>query len=190
MKKLLVTIFLSAIVVLFSACTGTDNTAVQTQDHSEHMHEAVQSAPAQASAELMPTEGNVVQGNVTFRQEADGGVRVIAEVSGLTPGSHGFHVHENGDCSAPDASSAGGHFNPHQTEHGKVGEGAFHAGDLPSLEADENGYAKVDVVLNTLEITGDLGIVGRGLIVHADPDDYVSQPTGNAGARVACAVIQ
>ena len=189
MKKLLVTIFLSALIGLFSACAGTDNVAVQTHDHSEHMHDADQSASAHASAALMPTQGNNVQGNVTFRQEADG-VRVIAEIRGLTPGSHGFHVHENGDCSAPDASSAGGHFNPHQTEHGKVGEGAYHAGDLPSLEADADGNAKLDVLLNSLEITGDHGIAGRGLIVHADPDDYVSQPTGNAGARVACAVIQ
>ena len=190
MKKSFVTIIVSALVGLFSACSGSDNAVVQTEDHAGHMHAAGQSTPAQASAALAPTQGNNVQGNVTFRQEEDGGVRIIAEISGLTPGSHGFHVHEKGDCSAPDASSAGGHFNPHQTEHGKAGEGAHHAGDLPSLEADAAGNATIDVVLYGLEITGDNGIVGRGLIVHADPDDYISQPTGNSGVRVACAVIQ
>ena len=179
MKKL----FASAtvLVALLSACTSGSNAPIQN---------AGEPAPPQASALLAPTRGNTVQGNVLFRQEANGSVRVIAEVSGLAPGPHGFHVHEKGDCSAPDASSAGGHFNPHQTAHGKAGEGVFHAGDLPSLEADANGNAKLNVVLNSLMLTGDHGIVGRGLIVHADPDDYVSQPTGNAGARIACAVIQ
>jgi Cu-Zn family superoxide dismutase len=144
----------------------------------------------QASAVLAPTQGNVVVGTVLFVQEMDGGVRLVAEVSGLTPGPHGFHVHEVGDCSAPDATSAGGHFNPHQTAHGKAGEGTHHAGDLPSLEADSAGNAKLNVVLDGITLSGDHSIIGRSLIVHADPDDYTSQPTGNAGARVACAVIQ
>ena len=190
MKKLLVTIIAIALVGLFSACSGTDNVAEDTHDHSGHTHDVEYSESVQASAALAPTQGNNVQGNVTFQQEADGRVRIIAEVSGLTPGFHGFHVHENGDCSAPDASSAGGHFNPHHTEHGKAGEGVYHAGDLPSLNADADGNAKLDVLLDGIDITGDHGIVGRSLIVHADPDDYISQPTGNSGARVACAVIQ
>jgi Cu-Zn family superoxide dismutase len=138
---------------------------------------------------LAPTQGNTVQGNVLFRQEADG-IRVIAEVSGLTPGQHGFHIHEKGDCSAPDATSAGGHFNPHQAAHGKAGEGAHHAGDLPSLEADAAGKARLNVVLGSIALTGENSIIGRGMIVHAAPDDFTTQPTGNAGARLACAVIQ
>jgi Cu-Zn family superoxide dismutase len=181
-KKILVPV--TVLVGLLSACAGTDSAPVKN---------AGEPAPPQASALLAPTQGNAVQGNVIFRQEPNGSIRVIAEVSGLKPGSpstHGFHVHEKGDCSAPDASSAGGHFNPHGTEHGKIGEGAHHAGDLPSLEADDSGNAKLNAVLDSIVLTGDHGIVGRGLIVHADPDDYVSQPTGNAGARVACAVIQ
>ncbi|MCL2021444.1 MAG: superoxide dismutase family protein [Betaproteobacteria bacterium] len=145
---------------------------------------------ASASASLLPTAGNAVQGNVLFEPLPNSRVRVIAKVDGLTPGSHGFHIHDKGDCSAPDASSAGGHFNPHQTAHGKVGAAAYHAGDLPSLEADANGKATLNVELDSITLTGEHSIVGRGLIVHADPDDYVSQPTGNAGARVACAVIQ
>ena len=183
MKKTLSFIIVLVLAVLFSACSSGGNAPVQT---------AVEPPPAllQASASLAPTQGNTAQGNVTFRQEAAGGIRVIAEVSGLTPGSHGFHVHETGDCSAPDATSAGGHFNPHQTSHGKVGEGEYHSGDLPSLEAGADGNARVDVVLESIVLDGDHSIIGRGLIVHADPDDYTTQPTGNAGARVACAVIQ
>ena len=187
MKKRFVTIIAAALVGLFSACSGTtDNATVDTHDHSGHDH----SEHMQASAALEPTQGNTVRGNVAFRQEADGRVRIIAEVSGLTPGEHGFHVHENGDCSAPDASSAGGHFNPHNTEHGKAGEGVHHAGDLPSLHADADGNAKLDVLLDGIELSGEHTIVGRSLIVHADPDDFISQPTGNSGARVACAVIR
>ncbi|MCL1860631.1 MAG: superoxide dismutase family protein [Proteobacteria bacterium] len=179
MKKLLAPVTLSVLAALLSACAGGGSAPVRT---------AGEPAPPQASALLAPTQGNTVQGNVIFRQEGNGGIQVIAEVSGLTPGSHGFHIHEKGDCSAPDATSAGGHFNPHQTAHGKAGEG--HAGDLPSLEADADGNAKLNVVLNSITLTGDHTIVGRGLIVHAAPDDYTTQPTGNAGARVACAVIQ
>jgi Cu-Zn family superoxide dismutase len=176
MKKILAPITISVITGLLSACAGADTAPVKT-------------ASLQASALLAPTQGNAVQGTVLFKQEADG-IRVIAEVSGLTPGSHGFHVHEKGDCSAPDASSAGGHFNPHGTAHGKAGEGAHHAGDLPSLEADAQGNAKLNAVLTGITLTGDHTIVGRGMIVHASPDDYTTQPTGNAGARIACAVIQ
>ena len=181
MRKLIIPITIALLAGLLSACSGGARSPEQV---------AGEPAPPQASALLAPTQGNAVQGNVVFRQEADGSIRVIAEVSGLAPGSHGFHVHEKGDCSAPDGSSAGGHFNPHNAAHGKVGEGTHHAGDLPSLEAGDDGNAKLNVVLSGITLTGDDGIVGRGLIVHADPDDYVSQPTGNAGARIACAVIQ
>jgi len=177
MKKSLAPFALLVVVGLFVAC-AKKNPAQEIP------------MPAQASAVLNPTAGNAVQGTVHFKQEANG-VRVIAEVSGFVrPGFHGFHVHEIGDCSAPDASSAGGHFNPHGTEHGKAGEGVHHAGDLPSLNADEEGNAKLNALLDGIELAGEHSIIGRSLIVHADPDDYISQPTGNAGPRVACAVIQ
>ncbi|MCL2178949.1 MAG: superoxide dismutase family protein [Proteobacteria bacterium] len=178
MKKLFVPFAVFIFVGLLAAC-ATQGASVKAGKAS--------AAAMQASAILMPVGDSVVQGSALFSQEADG-IRLIADVSGLSPGSHGFHIHENGECSPPDAKSAGGHFNPHQKEHGRMGEG--HAGDLPSLEADADGNAKLDVVLTSIELTGENGIVGRSLIVHADADDYVSQPTGNAGARVACAVIQ
>jgi Cu-Zn family superoxide dismutase len=142
-----------------------------------------------AFAKLAPTQGNTAEGSVSFTQEAKG-VRITGEFSGLTPGVHGFHIHEKGDCSAPDATSAGGHFNPSKQPHGKPGSGPHHVGDLPSLEANANGKAKLDVVVEGVSLTGEHSIVGRALIVHAAPDDFTTQPTGNAGARVACAVIK
>lgn len=145
-----------------------------------------------ATATLTATAGNAVVGRIDFTL-VDGVLRASGEVSGLAPGSeHGFHIHEKGDCSAPDGSSAGGHFNPTTSEHGNVSAAVHHGGDMPNLIADAQGVAKVDgpVSSNVNAGSGDgADIIGRGLIVHADPDDYATQPTGNAGARLACAVI-
>lgn len=147
---------------------------------------------AAAMATLAATEGNTAGGELRF--EADnGGVRISGQVSGLTAGrEHGFHVHETGDCSAPDATSAGGHFNPADTAHGRVGAGEHHAGDTNNLTADGQGMATVDARLEgaTLGDGSATDVIGRGVIVHADPDDYATQPTGNAGGRLACGVIE
>ena len=155
---------------------------------ADMMREAVS---ARASATLQATEGNSVAGTLEFTA-VDGGVRVTGEVTGLGgPGEHGFHVHEKGDCSAPDGSSAGGHFNPASTAHGRVGQGEHHAGDSDNISASEQGVATVDTLLQGASL-GDgatTDIVGKGVIVHADPDDYTTQPTGNAGGRLACGVI-
>ena len=143
-----------------------------------------------ASAQLQPTTGNSTSGNATFTQVGDK-VHLVASVSGLTPGQeHGFHVHEAGDCSSGDGMSAKGHFNPYGKPHGSPASAERHAGDMPSLKADASGNAKVDTTLDVMTVKpGPASIVGRGLIVHASPDDYKTQPTGNAGARHACAVI-
>jgi superoxide dismutase, Cu-Zn family len=144
-----------------------------------------------ASAQLQPTRGNNVAGSVTFTQKGDK-VAVVANVSGLKPNQeHGFHVHEKGDCSSGDGMSAGGHFNPKGSPHGHHSTQARHAGDMPNLKADANGNASLRVELDLITVSdGPTSVVGRGLIVHANPDDYKSQPVGNAGARLACAVIQ
>jgi superoxide dismutase, Cu-Zn family len=144
-----------------------------------------------ATANLEPTKGNKAAGTADFYQVGDK-VRVVANVSGLTPGrEHGFHVHEAGDCSSGDGMSAKGHFNPQGKPHGQPASPERHAGDMPALTADANGNAKLDTELDIMTVApGPASIVGRGLIVHADPDDYKTQPTGNAGARVACGVIQ
>ena len=143
-----------------------------------------------AKATLEPTRGNTASGSATFT-ERGGRVYVEADVTGLAPNrEHGFHVHEKGDCSSGDGMSAGGHFNPDGKPHGPQ-DAPHHAGDMPSLKADANGRAKASFVLEGVTVTaGPASVVGRGLIVHKDPDDYRTQPTGNAGARVACAVIQ
>ena len=144
-----------------------------------------------ATAQLQATEGNATTGTLTF-VPVDGGIRVTGEVTGLAGGSqHGFHVHENGDCSAPDGSSAGGHFNPASTAHGRVGQGEHHGGDSDNISANDQGVATVDTLLRGVTLGDATGtdILGKGVIVHADPDDYTTQPTGNAGARLACGVI-
>jgi Cu-Zn family superoxide dismutase len=143
-----------------------------------------------ATAQLQSTTGNTTSGTVSFVQ-AGSKVQVSGEVRGLKPGAeHGFHVHEKGDCSSGDGMSAGGHFNPTGSPHGSHGMGAHHTGDLPSLKADAGGVAKFSFDSSTITVgSGNTDIVGKGLIVHRDPDDYKTQPTGNAGPRLACAVI-
>jgi len=145
--------------------------------------------PLRATAQLQPTKGHKFFGEVTFEQAGDK-VHVLANVRGLKPGQeHGFHIHEAGDCSSGDGMSAKGHFNPFGKAHGHPGGG--HAGDLPALKGDKSGRGKLDVMLEGISVgSGPGNIVGRGLIVHADPDDYRTQPTGNAGARIACGVIK
>lgn len=146
---------------------------------------------AQTMAILSATEGNSVTGELTFAA-VDGGVAITGQVNGLAPNSeHGFHVHENGDCSAPDATSAGGHFNPAGASHGQVGSGEHHVGDTNNIVADDTGVAMVDTRLEgaTLADGAPSDILDLAVIVHADPDDYATQPTGNAGARLACGVI-
>ncbi|MDR0770728.1 MAG: superoxide dismutase family protein [Burkholderiales bacterium] len=139
---------------------------------------------------LAPTQGNQVKGTVWFEQRG-ARVMVMADLQGLQPNSeHGFHVHELGDCSAPDASSAGGHFNPDGEPHGHYSASPHHAGDLPNLKADSRGVAKVSFEVDGISVwPGFRSIIGRSLIVHRHPDDYRSQPDGNSGPRVACGVI-
>jgi Cu-Zn family superoxide dismutase len=143
-----------------------------------------------AVADLEPTKGNEARGKVTFTQDGDI-VRVNANVSGLAPGTaHGFHVHEKGDCSSGDGMSTGGHFNPDGAPHGPQ-DAAHHSGDMPALVADSYGNASVSFILKGVSLgTGSHDLVGKGLIVHRDADDYKTQPTGNAGPRIACAVIK
>ena len=141
-----------------------------------------------AVAVLHPTQGNQAHGVVEFIQTPKG-VRVIADVEGLTPGKHGFHIHQFGDCSAADGTSAGGHFNPFNKPHGGPDSPEHHMGDLGNLTADENGKAHLDKVFPFLRLAGPGGIIGRGVIIHSGEDDLKSQPTGNAGKRVACGVI-
>jgi Cu-Zn family superoxide dismutase len=148
---------------------------------------------AVAVADLQPTQGNGASGTVSFVQKGDR-LLVDARVKGLKPGPHGFHVHEKGDCGAPDAMSAGGHFNPTGSAHGSPAGDRRHGGDLGNLEADAGGNAALNATIPlhgvSVAAPGADSIVGRALIVHADPDDFTTQPTGNSGKRVACGVIR
>jgi Cu-Zn family superoxide dismutase len=147
--------------------------------------------PLQATAGLKPTKGNKTFGEADFEQVGDK-VRVVIFVQGLKPGQeHGLHIHEVGDCSSGDGLSTKGHFNPFGKPHAHYGSAERHAGDLPALKANKEGRANVQIDLDIITLTpGPASIISRGLIVHADPDDYKTQPTGNAGARIACGVIQ
>jgi Cu-Zn family superoxide dismutase len=144
-----------------------------------------------AQAMLMPTQGRSAGGELSLTPES-GGLRLSGRLTGLTAGAaHGFHIHEKGDCSAPDASSAGPHFNPAGNTHGNVESGPHHAGDMPNVTADAQGQVEVSMLLPELELgsNGPRDVLGRAIVVHEQPDDYTSQPAGNSGARIACGVI-
>lgn len=144
-----------------------------------------------AQANIGPASASLVSGRLAITA-IDGGVRIEGDLGGLAPnGTHAIHVHERGDCSAADASSAGGHFNPGGMPHGRAGEGPHHLGDMDNLHANNDGVAHVDIRLMgvTLGSGAANDVLGRAIVVHAMPDDYRSQPSGNAGARVGCGVI-
>lgn len=167
------------------ACSGNTNQTARQNGARQNGEDT----GITAQAELEPTEGNEAQGVVTFTETPEG-VRVVANLRGLPPGRHGFHVHEFGDCSAPDAESAGGHFNPTNQPHGAPSDVQRHAGDLGNIDAGSDGTAHFEWVDPVMELTGENSIVGRSVIVHAAPDDLTSQPSGDAGARLACGTIR
>jgi len=151
----------------------------------------IAAAPApltKAVALVHPLASSGVSGTVTFTR-VDGGVKIAAQLSGLTPGAHGFHVHEFGDCSVPDGSSAGGHFNPVGEPHAGPPDAHRHAGDMGNVIAGKDGTATIEYVDAHVSLDGPTSVLGRGVIVHANPDDLKTQPTGNAGGRVACGVV-
>lgn len=157
--------------------------------YSQMDHTAMKgAATTRAIAVLHPTKGNSVSGVVKF-EAVEGGVRVVADISGLAPGKHGFHIHEYGDCSADDGTSAGGHFNPSGMPHSMPASEQRHVGDLGNVEADKDGKARLDYVDAMIALTGTNSIIGRSVVVHEKEDDLKTQPTGAAGARVACGVI-
>lgn len=142
-----------------------------------------------AMATLSPTQGNTARGMVVFH-DMHGHMIVHAHITGVAPNSeHGFHLHEIGNCASTDGTSAGGHFNPGKTAHGPQ-DGEHHAGDMPSLKADADGVIDQKFMLHGVTIKGDANSIdGHSVILHANADDYKTQPTGNSGPRIACGVI-
>lgn len=188
------TVLLATTTLIIAACSrdGTPPAANSGTDTAASASSAASTAPLVHRVNLLPTQGNKATGTLELAVDT-GGIRVTGSVTGLQPNNeHGFHIHEIGDCSAPDASSAGEHFNPTGQPHGDPGSGPHHAGDVPNLRADEQGTARVEVQIPAVTL-GDGGmndVVGKAFVVHANPDDYTTQPSGGSGARIACGVIE
>ena len=167
MKKFMITIVILSAISLLSCTPGSVVTG--------------------AAARIIPTSGNDASGIVTFQQEGNM-VTITGEITGLAPGNHGFHIHEKGDMTEMDGTSAGGHYNPLEVDHGRPSDRIRHIGDLGNITADNNGRAVIDKTDTVIRLNGIYSIIGRAVVVHADPDDF-SQPTGNAGPRVGFGVI-
>jgi len=171
MKKIIFTIAVVIIAIIGCKSTATDSKTLNLTFESK--------------------SNSNVTGTATFTQK-NGKVTFVAKISGLQPGVHAIHIHEKSDCSAADGSSAGGHWNPTFKKHGKWGDAEYHRGDIGNFTADEKGNGTITFTTDEWSIGGDdptKDILGKGLIVHQGADDFVSQPAGNAGARVACSAI-
>lgn len=169
-------------------CSPAEKPAAETPMAAEPAAEEPMAMPATAVADLMDAGGKAV-GQVKFSAESDG-VHVDATVEGATPGMHGIHVHEFGECTAPDFKSAGGHFNPAGVDHACPPTSPRHAGDLGNIEVAQDGTGSLSLVVHNISLEGgDTNVVGHAMILHAGTDDCVTQPTGDAGGRFACGVI-
>jgi len=173
-------------VVALIALAQWAPSAADGQPATEHAP-AMAAAPTKAICVIDALGDSKVAGKVTFTKKADG-IEIEAEITGLTEGKHGFHVHEFGDCSMMDGKCAGAHFNPEGKPHAGPDDPNRHAGDFGNLEADSSGKAHLELKSNMLKFSGEGSILGHAVIVHEKVDDY-SQPVGNAGGRVACGVI-
>jgi Cu-Zn family superoxide dismutase len=170
---------------------ATDNIEM-TENQMNNMETETMMAEKSAIAMVSSASGSNVSGTATFTQTADGKVKMTLAVENLTVGEHAIHLHENGDCSAADGTSAGGHWNPAEDDHGKRGENEYHAGDIDNFTVGEDGKGNLEMVIEGWSIGDgqDSDILNKAVIIHADADDFTSQPSGAAGSRVACGVIQ
>lgn len=141
-----------------------------------------------AHAEIGSNGTSGVSGYLEFRRVASG-LHITGTITGLTPGQHGMHIHEKGACDAPSFETSGGHFNPGSMKHGGPDSDNRHAGDFGNLTADSFGNATIDYIDKETTLSGEYGIIGRSIIIHANPDDMVTDPSGNSGSRIACGVI-
>lgn len=172
MKKLIITtIVITAVLIACKSSTANDDKKVLINFESK--------------------SNSKVTGTATFIQK-NNNVTLVAKLAGLTPGTHAIHIHEKSDCTAPDGSSAGGHWNPTFKKHGKWGAPEHHKGDIGNFIADENGNGSIEFSTQEwcIDCTDETkNIIGKGLIIHQGGDDFASQPAGNAGARVACGAV-
>ncbi len=212
-----VTTFLSsvALCLLMAACSGSETRSVDQDNTSEESVDNTVGANATADTTNAMTDGDTtggammmaagktaeatissasgsgLTGKATFT-ETGGTVKLVLTVENATPGPHAVHLHQNGDCSKPDATSAGPHWNPTKNPHGKRGEAQHHAGDMPNMEVGQDGKGRIELTVNEWKIGGSdttANIINKAIIVHAKADDYKSQPAGNAGDRIGCGVV-
>lgn len=179
----------AATLALAAAC-GRQSTPPADQAAAPAETEAP--PPASATARLAPTQGHSASGTLTLTVAGPDSVRLTGSLQGLPPNAQfGFHIHEVGDCSAPDASSAGAHFNPTNAPHGDPTGTAHHAGDMLNAQSDGQGMATVDVTASgvSLATAQPDDVLGKAVVLHAKPDDYKTQPSGGSGDRIACGVI-
>jgi Cu-Zn family superoxide dismutase len=204
MKKLILPLSM-ALLILTTSCKeekkDTDMTSEETEMMSEEsnsdmdsMDDEEMSVAKSMTIDLNSKSGSNVSGTVTFTEDGNDDVQMVAKISGLKPGVHAIHIHESADCSSDDGKSSGGHWNPTGQPHGKWGteDGAFHKGDIGNFVADENGEGTVNfhTELWCIGCEDDTkNIVGKAIIVHEGKDDLTSQPSGDAGKRVSCAGI-
>lgn len=180
------------VVILFlSACTSSSKRGDESQAGEEDRQEK-QAEKRTAKAEMEPCSDSKAKGEATFTEE-NGTVLFELTVENLTPGEHAVHLHEKGDCSAEDGSSAGGHWNPAMRPHGKRGDATgFHKGDVANISIGDDGKGTLKLSIDDWTVGGpdSTNVIGKSVIVHASPDDFTSQPAGNAGARVSCGEIK
>ena len=197
MKKVNYVLFICAAALMVACGPGRTGDDTELSDSPEIVpglpSETLQETESNAAmASISPASGSQVTGTATFTQLEDGKVHMILEVENLSPGDHALHLHVDGDCSAPDATSAGDHWNPTDDEHGKRGTNGYHQGDISNISVGEDGIGRVDMEIEgwTIGDGSDSDILDKAVIIHADPDDFVSQPSGAAGERIACGVIE
>jgi len=172
------------------AC-ATTKAAASTEGEPSASTTSSAEGPASATAKLESKSGSSVTGTARFTRQDDGKIQLVVDVEGATPGVHAAHLHDVGDCSAEDGSSAGGHWNPTSHDHGKWDHDSFHLGDIGNIEVGEDGTGTITLTTDRWELgTGGMAdVVDHAIIVHTAADDFVTQPTGNAGGREACGVV-
>ena len=199
MKKINYFLFIGIASMAMACGSGSNNSGDNSADNLEmeetqtdNMETETMMVEKSAIAMVSSASGSNVSGTATFTPTSDGKVKMVLALDNLTAGEHAVHLHENGDCSAADATSAGGHWNPTGVDHGKRGENDYHAGDIDNLEVGENGIGTLEMVVEGWSIGDgqDSDILNKAIIIHAHADDFTSQPSGAAGSRVACGVIQ
>lgn len=179
----------AVVSIAVSGCAKQEKIAETPAPDAESVAEAAPETVARAQAELEQGSEREPAGMVMFTQDGDQ-VKIVAHLVGVPPGTHGLHIHELGDCSADDFTSAGGHFNPTDAPHGGPDDDERHAGDLGNIVIGSDGSGHLELTSDMLSVDeGVNGVIGRGVILHAKEDDLVSQPTGAAGARLACGVV-